>query len=128
MREVTDGKGQLPLSPGWAIGRGSVTSTVSREQWGCGMGFINLFLVLIGIDHKLNVGYGPLLPKKGERCPNHSWIINIWEVNYCFKFIVTPYKTQTKSQVHINNFSEVSVNNPSPLLQSHSYTPLHHHR
>lgn len=100
MREMADGKGQ-PLSPGWAVGRGSVTSTVSREQWGCGMAFINLFLVLIGIDHRLNVGYGPLLPKKGERCPNHSWIINIWEVNY-FKFIVTPYKTQTKSPVHRN--------------------------
>lgn len=66
------------------------------------MGFINLFLVLIGIHHRLNVGRGPSLPKKEERYPNHSWIINIWEVNYCFKFTVTPHKTQTKFQVHRN--------------------------
>lgn len=48
------------------------------------MGFINLFPVLIGIYHRLNVGYGPYsLKKKEESYPNHPGIINTWEVNYC---------------------------------------------
>lgn len=90
------------------------------------MGFINLFLVLIGIHHRLNVGRGPSLPKKRREIPKS--LLDYKHLGSKLLFQIHSDSTQDSDQISgsqkwVIAFSEVSVNKQSPLLQSQLHTP-----
>lgn len=91
------------------------------------MGFINLFLVLIGIHHRLNVGHGPSLPKK-EEIPKS--LLDYKHLGSKLLFQIHSDSIQDSDQISgsqkwVIDFSEVIVNKQSPLLQftaTHTFT------
>lgn len=91
------------------------------------MGFINLFLVLIGIHHRLNVGRGPSLPKKRREIPKS--LLDYKHLGSKLLFQIHSDSTQDSDQISgsqkwVIAFSEVSMNKQptSPVTAPHTFT------